>query len=135
MVPHNHRSKIGVNTELEKAYEMLVSEFSETRVFVRCAECGDKENLILRNNSAMTVYTESELCPCNESNSQYFELNLLGLITLTHASNATGIYINEGENSLRLSNKLCGEILSGSKEYRFIAHDKTFLQYDLECKK
>lgn len=133
LIPKNSKSKIGVNTELVKAYEALVSEFLETKVYVRCAGYGDVEQLVLDNDSTMTVYTEKELCPYDETSSWYVELKLLGLMALAHASNTTRIYINEGENSLQLSNKLCGEILSGNKEYCFIARNQSLLKYNLKA--
>ena len=135
LVPKNVRSKMGVGAELKEAYATLIREFETARVFVRCIETIDSAELATNDGRAMTVYTEKKFCLGDDASCKHIELPLKSLIMLTYVTKAKGIYLNEGENSLYLSYKICEDILSGNYEYRFVANDKSLLKYNLEVQK
>ena len=128
LLPSSDRSTVGVDAHLEEAYSNIVSEIAFSEVFV--LRVGD--GFVVDDAGMIAAYSDLQLCPKGNEDAEFCPIPFSHLLAFVHLSEAQGVYVNEGEDSLFLSKKAIGEILANDYGYRFIARARNLLSFDLD---
>ena len=126
LLPKNEKSLVGVDTQLEEAYSNIISEIAFAEVFV----LRENEDFITDNFGNISVYTDMQLCPMGKNGYNFYPISLCHLFAFVQLSEACGIYVNEGDNSLYFSKSTIRDILNNDYGYHVIARDLELLKFD-----